>query len=758
MTRPIVATLDSESSSEGGLSPWTKTVCGLFFVSGVPALIYQLVWQRALFRILGVNIESVTLVVTAFMIGLGLGSLAGGWVSRRTALPLLPLLAVIEVLAASFGLISLRLFDHVGALVLGSSTFLIGAVTLSLVIIPTLLMGATLPVLVGHVSRRFGSVGRSLGLLYYANTLGAGAACLLGVSVLFPLLGMQQSIYVAAAINIAVALGAIIADRRYGRNEMRQSSPEVPLQTPAFCVIASFPVVLALACAGGWISLSYEIFFFRVVSFATGSSPAAFAATLGAFLIGLASGSREASELCGHHERSVLVRRVTTQLLIAALVAFMFLPLLSHLAGLGRLVLGVALLMVYVLARSWGVMLPCLAQVGIAADARAGMRTALLYLANIGGSALGTIVTGFVLMDHFGLISLAQLLLAAALCYTLVFIVTIGGPLPAKSFRLAAGAVLAAMAVTFIPALTGNVLEALQYKGVHDPAMRLTGVIENRSGIITVDQTDTVYGNGLYDGHFNVDLVHDNNGIVRPFALSLFHPAPRHVLMIGFSSGSWAQVIANNPAVESLTVVEINPGYRTLVAQNAQVASVLANPKVELVADDGRRWLRTNKDKRFDVIVSNTTYHFRANASNLLSSEFLELAKAHLHPDGLLLYNTTSSERVQRTGCLAFPFGARFTNHMVLSSAPLTWDFDRWRSTLEAYRIDSRPVLDLSITEGRAAMARLMSLRAGFAPEAKFDRETPLEPCPQVLARTAHETPVTDDNMGTEWRYFWGSE
>ena len=106
MTRPVVATLDSESSSEGGLSPWTKTVCGLFFVSGVPALIYQLVWQRALFRILGVNIESVTLVVTAFMIGLGLGSLAGGWVSRRTALPLLPLLAIIEALIASFGLIS----------------------------------------------------------------------------------------------------------------------------------------------------------------------------------------------------------------------------------------------------------------------------------------------------------------------------------------------------------------------------------------------------------------------------------------------------------------------------------------------------------------------------------------------------------------------------------------------------------------------------------------------------------------------------
>src|SRR5947208_10944279 len=100
MTRPTVATIDSESSRGESLSPWTKAVCSLFFVSGVPALIYQLVWQRALFRILGVNIESVTVVVTAFMIGLGLGSLAGGWVSRRTTLPLLPLLAIIEALIA----------------------------------------------------------------------------------------------------------------------------------------------------------------------------------------------------------------------------------------------------------------------------------------------------------------------------------------------------------------------------------------------------------------------------------------------------------------------------------------------------------------------------------------------------------------------------------------------------------------------------------------------------------------------------------
>ena len=130
-------------------------------------------------------------------------------------------------------------------------------------------------------------------------------------------------------------------------------------------------------------------------------------------------------------------------------------------------------------------------------------------------------------------------------------------------------------------------------------AKPFTHVIENRSGIITVDTDRTVFGNGMYDGHFNTDLKHDNNGIVRPYALSLFHPAPRDVLMIGLSSGSWAQVVANNPAVATLTIVEINPGYATLIAQEPEVASLLTNPKVTIVIDDGRRWLQPQSGPPF---------------------------------------------------------------------------------------------------------------------------------------------------------------
>jgi SAM-dependent methyltransferase len=197
----------------------------------------------------------------------------------------------------------------------------------------------------------------------------------------------------------------------------------------------------------------------------------------------------------------------------------------------------------------------------------------------------------------------------------------------------------------------------------------------------------------------------DVNGILRPYALSLFHPVPRDVLMIGLSSGSWAQVIANNPAVASLTVVEINPGYMRLVQDAPAVASVLRNPKVTVKTDDGRRWLRLNPGRQFDAIVSNTTFYFRANIGNLLSVEFLDLIKDHLKHDGVFFYKTTGSARIQRIACLSFPHGAQFTNHMVVSPSPIAWDFGRWRRTLENYRIkaalskQNAPISDDQILE-----------------------------------------------------------
>jgi spermidine synthase len=756
MTALDVTRSGNRTDASDKLALWTRVLCVLFFFSGFPALIYQLTWQRALFRIFGVNIESVTIVVTAFMLGLGRGSIAGGWLSKRRGVALLPLLAGIELATGAFGLFSLALFDKVGAFTLGLPLPATGLVTLALVIVPTLLMGATLPLLVSHLVRRTGNVGSAVGLLYYVNTLGAGAACLAATVLLFPFLGMQGAVLVAVAMNVVVAMGALAA---YWRDRVGEvfaaldASPSRLARVPVLGIKA----VLALAAAGGFVSLSYEIYFFRTVSYASGSSATAFAATLSAFLVGVASGSRQAGQNCATLSRDEAMRRAVGSLLVANLLGILFLPLLSHLAWLDRGVIGVAILMVYLVARAWGALLPYLAELGIAADGHTGMRTALLYLANILGSAIGAVLTGFVLMDLLGLVALAVALAVIGLACVGLLMAALDMQPWQKYLRAGLAGGLGLLALMAIPVYAGQVIENLQWKGAPD-ARPFVKILENRSGIITVDADGTVFGNGMYDGKFNTDLKHDSNGIVRPYALSLFHPAPRTVLMIGLSSGSWAQVIANNPDVESLTVIEINPGYVKLVAQEAEVASLLKNPKVTILTDDGRRWLRLNPHEKFDVIVSNTTWHFRANVTNLFSLEFLDLIGGHLKPGGIFFYNTTGSDRVQRTGCLAFANGARFTNHVVVSAAPIAWDFARWRRTLEAYRIDGNPIFDTRRTEDRAVLDHLMAMEESLKVGAAGAVERPIEPCPDILARTAGKRPVTDDNMGTEWRYLLGLE
>ncbi|MGE3622740.1 MAG: fused MFS/spermidine synthase, partial [Bdellovibrionales bacterium] len=664
-------------------------ICGLFFLSGFPALVYQLLWQRALFHIFGVNIESVTIVVTAFMIGLGLGSLAGGFISKRRDIPLLPLLAIIECLIGAFGFFSLDIFHEVGGYVLGLSLTATAAVSLALVIVPTVLMGATLPILVAHLARRSRNVGDSLGLLYYVNTLGAGISCLVAAFFLFPFLGMRGSLHVAVLMNMTVAAGAMIAWLFGKKREIKDTAPgDRKTDKPVF----SFPAVLALAFIGGYIALSYEIFFFRVVSYASGGIASYFAQSLGIFLIGMAVGSRYAGKCCASRSPQKVAKCILTGLILANMVGLLYLPLLNGAVQAGIDGFGPAFLMIFLFIAGWSVLLPGLAFFGIAADSSAGMRTALMYLANILGAAAGGIITGFELMDRFGLVDLAILLVIAGLAClaALVFMLPLNRGLRAKPVAVAA---VLALGAFMLPLTTSSLLSNLQWKFPPEKPPFVQAV-ENRSGIIAVDQGGIVYGNGIYDGMFNTDLLHhDTNGIIRPFALSLFHAAPRDVLMIGLSSGSWAQVIVNNPEVDSVTAVEINPGYLSLIAGRPEVSSLLANPKFTVVIDDGRRWLRRHPERRFDAIIMNTSHYFRAHASSLLSAEFLELVKSHLKPGGIVFYNATDSRRVMRTACQVFPYGARFTNHMLVSNAPLDWDYARWRRKLEPYQIDDVPVV-----------------------------------------------------------------
>jgi predicted membrane-bound spermidine synthase len=191
----------------------------VFFVSGFAALLYQVVWQRALFTIFGINIESVTIVVTAFLVGLGLGSLAGGAASKNGRRRNLLYFAMIECGIGAFGFWSLKLFRWVGELTLTASSVERAAATFGLVLLPTALMGATLPVLFAYVVRITGNVGRSVGLLYFVNTAGSAAAALMTAMVILRHLGESKSVAVAAMLNIGVAVYTLFRYARSGDGE-----------------------------------------------------------------------------------------------------------------------------------------------------------------------------------------------------------------------------------------------------------------------------------------------------------------------------------------------------------------------------------------------------------------------------------------------------------------------------------------------------------------------------------------------------------
>ena len=199
---PSLDNASNQGSDTQGLGIPQRALFLIFTLSGISALLYQLIWQRALLTIFGSNIESVTVVVSAFMLGLGIGSIAGGIISKRPGTQLLLIFAIVEIAIGIYGAFSLHLFQWVGHFTANSGTFQTGLLTLTLILIPTLLMGSTLPLLVAHCVNVSRNVGRSVSTLYFVNTLGAGIGAFLAAFVFLGMLGLTRSVYLAVSLNL----------------------------------------------------------------------------------------------------------------------------------------------------------------------------------------------------------------------------------------------------------------------------------------------------------------------------------------------------------------------------------------------------------------------------------------------------------------------------------------------------------------------------------------------------------------------------
>ena len=704
----------------------------LFFLSGFPALIYQIVWQRTLFAIYGVNIESVTIVVSAFMLGLGLGSLAGGKISKSSSVPLLLLFAAVEMGVAAFGVISLPLFHWVANFTAGAPPLQTGIFSFALVLIPTFLMGATLPLLVAQLVRLSGNVGRSVGMLYFVNTLGSAVACFAAGLYLMRTFGMSGSVTIAVAMNISAALAVLFLHFRWRH---LSGDEAMPSEDDKAVQMISFPVAMLLAAASGFLSLCYEIVWYRLYSFASEGTAQCFAFVLGAFLAGIAFGSLLGRRLCRH----ATVGSIGMLVLVSNLVGFSIIPTVAFLIRF--IDYAWTLPLIAVAAGLLGATFPLMCHISVRPDSDAGEGLSYLYLSNIIGSAAGSWLVGFVLMDYLSLRSISLLLA----------LLGVGVAMPLLGFRQRiAGALLGVVLVLSASPLFEPVYDELQSKSNYGkPDRKIIDLVETRSGVISVDQAHEIYGGGVYDGMLSTDLT-KNEILERAFAVSLFHPNPKDVLMIGLSGGAWSQVIGNHPQVENVTIIEINSGYLDLMTRYADVAPQLKNPKLQIIIDDGRRWMFRNKTRKFDFIVMDTIYHHRAHATNLLSTEMMDLSRELLKPGGVLYFNSTYAEEPQKTGAMKFPYAYRFGPMMAVSDSPILLDKARWKNVLLNYKLEGKPALNLTEPEAVKRLSDILGYVDSLPGDpVNYER---METRELLLKRTGKLNIVTDDNMATEWR------
>jgi hypothetical protein len=653
-----------------------------------------------------------------------------------------------ELGIAAYGVGSLALFHRVAAFTAGAPAAETGLLSFLLVLVPTILMGATLPLLVAQLVRLSGNVGRSVGMLYFANTLGSAAACFAAALATMRYLGMSGSVAVAVGLNLLVGFTVVVLHFRWrGLARERADAPEAALER---ATAMPFGVAMALAAVAGFLSLCYEIVWYRLYAFAAGGTPQSFAFVLGAFLAGIAFGSLFSRPLCRRAGGDLprFARWIAALVLGANLLGFAIAPLVALVAR--HVDYGWTLPLVAAAAGLLGATFPLICHLSVGPDDRAGSRLSYLYLANIIGSAGGSWLVGFILMDLWPLRGIAVFLavLGVALAAAMFAAGRLRAAEKAAAALLCAG-VCAAVVFSARP-LFATVYGQLEYlRDYRDPGAQLADVVETRSGVVTVDADGAIFGGGVYDGWMFTDI-HETDTVRRPLSLSFIHPDPKEVLIVGMSGGAWSQLIANHPQVEKVTIIEINPGYVQVVRRYPEVAPLLRNPKVELFFDDGRRWMFRNRRRKFDMIVMDTTYHWRAHATNLLSAEFLGLARGMLKPGGILYYNTTFSYEAQRTGATQFPYAFRFGPLLAVSDSPIQLDRERWRRVLLDYRLEGKPILDPSVPEDVGILNDLLSC-ADTLPGDTYVSEG-METRENILRRTAGMPLVTDDNMIVEWR------
>ena len=667
----------------------------MFFLSGGAALMYEVIWARSLSLVFGGTHLAVTTVLSVFMGGLALGSyLFGGIVDRvKRPLRLYGYLELGIALSAVVFVLLMRVYPSVYIYLAEGRdqqtqylTFIRIVFAALALIVPTTLMGGTLPVLTRFVSHRDTRIGSKLARLYGLNTLGAVAGALTTGFFLLPVYSVSTTILAAIIVNIAVGIVALtLPDHTMSVDEISQTGPDASQafrndgknewvsngSGPAHAV----HLVLVGIGISGFCALGYEVLWTRVISMTVGTSVYGFTIMLVSFLAGIALGSNAYGTVLrmlragGEVVRNHILAFGLVQCIIGMIGLFVTIHLRDlpeHTLHLRNFFSTFALSTFSV--RQWssmmlaflymalpaffmGLAFPLAGYVTMTFRNRIGHAVGSVLTYNTVGAILGSAVSGFLLLSLLGLERSLQILAVINVGYGLIVSASIGRK--RLTTPLIGGLTLAAILFLgidrdafrvwdqkYFSIFQSNKPETFQTEEARRNIIENTEVLFYHEGVNSTTSVFRVKG-GVQALLVSGKVVASDSLIDQQCQLTLghlpmlLHKDPRNVLVVGLGTGMTLGATSVHPSVEELTLAELEPkvvgAARTFGRQNHYV---LDNPKLKIVFNDGRNFLMTTNEK-YDVITADPIHPWVQGAGYLYTDEYFRIASEHLRPGGI---------------------------------------------------------------------------------------------------------------------------
>ena len=728
--------IETRDPAEGaGVGPdvrWLAAAAGACFcASGATGLVYEVVWVRMMGLVFGHTVFALTTVVAAFMAGLALGSYALGRLADRVRRPL-SLYAILEVgvaitCAAVPALLGIaeRIYLAVArswGLSYASFSAVQAVLVFAILVLPTTLMGGTLPAMTRFFVRTPEAIRVGVGRLYALNTFGAVAGTALCGLWLLPRLGMRATVWLAVAANLAIGALARLVDRRAPApaaappGAAARSGPEGVLPRPAR---AALLITVAVSGAAAMVN---QVGWTRALSLILGSSTYAFTSILLAFLVGIAGGSYLVSRVAPRARLGFAVLGLIQVGIGASGLAMMWgfdwlpegflrayrLSASPDFLLAAQILLSLAILLGPTLLM--GAMFPCALHLAARGLERIGRSVGQVYGANTLGAILGTALGGFVLVPALGI---QRALVAAALANGAVALALVlvrgAGVGPAGRWAVAGGVLAVAGGAWLVPPwdqrvlTSGPAVYAAVYAAADRDAFRVLAhsrellfYEDGPGGTVSVHRDRgslSLRINGKTDASNNPSDMRTQ--LLSAHIPLLLHAQPRRALVVGLGSGVTVGAALQHP-VELVEVVEIEPAVvraaRFFARENR---GALEDPRTRLVVADARQRLATIPD-RFDVIILEPSNPWIRGLATLFTPEYYGTVRGRLTPGGIVLqwiqgYGLAPEDftMVVRTFRRAFPHttvwhtsGGDFM--LVGSPEPLRLDVERARRRVQA--------------------------------------------------------------------------